>query len=84
MTNLQNELKAAGERFKFEYLDEEKNLLALTYENVVLIEAIIAHDSSYSKAGRKDAAPSGKYKGSTAYWMVELRKYLNSTSYDFV
>ena len=82
MTNLQNELKTAGERFNFTYLDKGKDLLELSFENVVLIEAIIAHDSNYSKAGRKDAVPSGKYKGSTAYWMVELSKYLNSDSKD--
>lgn len=82
MNNLQNELEKAKSLFKFQYLDEKNDLLKLSSKNVVLIEAIISLDSGYSKAGRKDAAPFGKYKGSTAYWMVELCNYLKSDSPD--
>lgn len=57
----------------------EGNLLALTQRNVALVEAMIVNDSDYRMAGDVNASPKGKYKGSTAYWMVQLKEVLKTT-----
>lgn len=51
-------------------------LLDLTPNNVALVEAMVANDSDYAQAGNANAVPLGKYKGSTAYWMTQLKKTL--------
>ena len=52
------------------------DLVALSETNVAKVEAMIRIDSLYRKASDKTAAPNGKYKGSTAYWMSKLKEVL--------
>jgi len=73
---LEEELLDA-EKYSF---DENNGLPVISHRNVVLAEAMIANDSDYIQAGDTDAKPLGKYKGSTAYWMTELKKDLNRNS----
>ena len=51
-------------------------LVLLSQENVAIVEAMILNDSSYLKSADKLAAPDGKYRGSTAYWMMRLKEVL--------
>lgn len=37
---------------------------------------MIRNDSAYIKSSKLDAVPTGKYGGSTAYWMTELKRCL--------
>lgn len=51
-------------------------LVKLSQKNVAKVEAIIQNDSAYIKSSDKDACVQGGYKGSTAYWMVRLKRIL--------
>lgn len=68
----------ASQQFKFDFIPDSENLLELSLRNVSLVEAMIRIDSKYCKASDKTAGPKGKYGGSTAYWMTELKKYFDS------
>ena len=56
----------------------------LTTDNIARVEAMIMTDSGYAKSGDVNACPTYKkngeedYSGSTAYWMTELKKALES------
>lgn len=78
MTNnlIQQELKKASE-FSF---SKKGDLLELSLQNVALVEAMISNDSDYWLSNNPEAAPSGNYKGSTAYWMVQLKRALQDKS----
>lgn len=75
MDKIKREKEAARNKFRFAYIDEQQKLVALTLDNVALVEAMICTDSKYLKSGDKNLGPNGKYPGSTAYWMTELKKY---------
>lgn len=63
--------------------DENYNgLYALTIENVARVEAIIGIDSNYKKSGNPSEKPTRNYKGSTAYWMEELKLALEKNISD--
>ena len=62
----------------FVYKNKKVKLAALTEDNVAIVEAMIRNDSAYIKSSDINACPSGKYGGSTAYWMTKLKEYLNS------
>ncbi|MBP0967439.1 MAG: hypothetical protein J5722_07385, partial [Oscillospiraceae bacterium] len=47
----------------------------LTPRNVALAEAMIDNDSAYRRSRDKNAEQKGKYSGSTAYWMHQLKDY---------
>ena len=51
-------------------------LVLLSPGNVAIVEAMIQNDSAYLKSSDKQAAPDGKYRGSTAFWMVLLKEVL--------
>ena len=60
-------------------------LVLLSPDNVAIVEAMIQNDSAYLKSSDKKAGPKGKYEGSTAYWMVQLKRAIvdnSSTSVD--
>ena len=67
--------------------DDNGDTVELTLENVAIIEAMIQNDSAYLKSYDITAAPKGKYKGSTAFWMTRLSKFLKKETdeyaYDF-
>ena len=52
------------------------NLVKLSLDNVAMVEAMICNDSAYLKAADKRAGPTSKYSGSTAYWMTQLKIFL--------
>lgn len=68
--SIENELMA-GKKYQF---DMDRGLVALTIKNVGLVEGMLKLNSSYKKAGDINAKPGHGYKGSTAYWVNELRK----------
>ena len=59
-------------------------IVKLTTDNIARVEAMIMTDSGYAKSGDINACPTFKkngieyYSGSTAYWMTELKKALES------
>jgi len=59
-------------------------IVKLTTDNIARVEAMIMTDSGYAKSGDINACPTHKkngledYSGSTAYWMTELKKALES------
>ncbi len=58
-------------------------LVELSIENVALVSAMIQNDSDYSRSSDKSARPNNKgYKGSTAYWMCQLKTALLTKSSD--
>lgn len=69
----------------FVYNNNEVKLAELTENNVAIVEAMIRNDSAYIKSSDVKACPSGKYSGSTAYWMTELKNYLflNQSEYTY-
>ena len=69
--------KEIQESQKFNLIeDKETGLIELTRLNVALVEAMIHNDSDYYRAFDKNAEPDEKrkFKGSTAYWMSEIKK----------
>ena len=85
MNQIQCEMEQSH-RYDFDFLPDSAvqecgdNLLlvAPSLENVIKVEAMIRIDSKYCKAFDKNARPVGGYEGSTAYWMVRLKEYLES------
>ena len=65
-------------KFNFEFLPDDK-LLKLSIDNVALVEAMIRADSKYCRSFDKKAESKGKYGGSIAYWMTQLRNYYESS-----
>lgn len=59
-------------------------IVKLTTDNIARVEAMIMTDSGYAKSGDVNACPTYKkngeedYSGSTAYWMIELKRALES------
>ena len=82
MGKIQEELKKSKEH-KFTRDDENPQLLKLSIENVGLVEFCISNDSNYLKSGDKDAAPKGKYNGSSAYWFTKLKAFYESQDDNF-
>lgn len=68
----ENEMALNMEFEKYEWKGIE--LVKITKKNVAIAESIFRNDSSYFKATNKDAKPKGKYGGSSAYWINELKK----------
>lgn len=64
--------------------EEKKEIVTLTRNNVAIVEAMIRNDSAYIKSHKKDAQPTSKYNGSTAYWMSMLRAYILNHTNDFL
>lgn len=60
----------------FVYKKKKVKLAKLTEDNVAIVEAMIRNDSAYIKSSDVNASPRGKYGGSTAYWMAQLKNYL--------
>lgn len=59
-----------------------KEILELSLDNVARVEAMIQMDSNYTMSGNVDAIPSKRtngtfYKGSTAYWMTQLKRIIS-------
>lgn len=70
-----------------EFVDKngiKQEIVDLTIENVAKVEAMIRNDSAYNKSVQEEAHPvydkngKEKYGGSSAFWMTQLRKALNS------
>lgn len=59
-------------------------LVQLTRNNVAIVEAMIRNDSAYIKSHKKDAKPTNKYNGSTAYWMSMLQTHILKNKDDFI
>lgn len=88
MSTIQQELDLSNkyklELFEYTYKGKRKekkvNLVKLSRDNVARIEAMISIDSGYKKNSDRDSGPddNGKYKGSTAYRMCELKKAVNN------
>ena len=74
MSLIQEELRMAKSHM-FDPIPETE-LVELSLKNVAKVEAMIQNDSAYLKSSNKDACERGKYKGSTAYWMVQLKQIL--------
>lgn len=72
------ELKLAESKMIEEIHYKNVTLAKLTRDNVAIVEAMIRNDSAYIRSSDKNAAPTNKYQGSTAYWMVQLKKELFS------
>ena len=81
MCNTINKERENSEKyfFKLDTFDynEDTKLVKLTSDNVSKVEAMILIDSTYRKSCDVLAEPIGKYQGSTAFWMTELKKHLN-------
>lgn len=62
------------------------HIVKLTTDNIARAGTMIMTDFSYAKSGDVNAKPTIKkngdedYYGSTAYWMVELKKALGGNS----
>lgn len=54
--------------------NKKDGLVELTADNVAKAEAMIASNSTYLKASDINASPNKKYKGSTAYWINQLKQ----------
>ena len=78
MTLIQKELTLSN-KYKLTVITGTE-LVELTPKNVAIVEAMLRNDSSTLKSFDKKAAPKGKYKGSTAYWMTQLKNALQDTS----
>lgn len=89
--SIQTELKLASTKMieeinGFVFNNNDIKLAKLTEDNVAIVEAMIRNDSAYIKSSDKNASPRYKrngdvlYGGSTAYWMTQLKDYLNSNS----
>jgi len=76
MTNLIQEELNASKAKMLKMIEGTKDLVALTQDNVAIVEAMIRTDSSYNKSFKKEAGPKGKYNGSVAYWMSRLKEIL--------
>ena len=81
MTLIEKEQKAANE-IKFKFTKNDNGLVALTPDNVAIVEVMIKNNSEYLKSSDPDAVPiespkSKEYLGSTAYWMTQLKKFIN-------
>ena len=74
MNLIQEELKNAESKMLSTI--PETDLVALSQENVAIVEAMIQNDSAYLKSSDKEAAPNDKYRGSTAFWMMRLKEVL--------
>ncbi len=71
------ELELAKNNMFEEISYKGKTLVALTKKNVALVEAMIRNDSAYKKTFESvEPDKQGRYKGSSAFWMTELRKTL--------
>lgn len=76
MENLIQEELIASKPIMPKMMAENSDLVALTRENVAIVEAMIRTDSSYRKSFEKNAKPNGKNPGSVAYWMMRLKELL--------
>ena len=83
MNQIQKELKLSQEKLLKTIVPD---LVELSIENVAIVEAMIQNDSAYIKSENKEAVPtrkkdgSVKYGGSTAYWMTQLKDFLEQNS----
>ena len=78
MSLIQNELTLSN-KYKLTVIAGTE-LVELTVKNVAIVEAMLRNDSAALKAFDKNAAPNGQYKGSTAYWMIQLKNALQDNS----
>ncbi len=83
MTNtISIELEEAKKKMIEEIGFQGKTLVKLTRENVAIVEAMIRNDSAYIHSTDVDAKPilnkkgGIKYGGSSAYWMTQLKEFL--------
>ncbi len=74
MNLIQTELNNA--KLKMVAIIPGTGLVALSPDNVAIVEAMIQNDSAYLKSSDKSAMPKGQYGGSTAYWMSQLKPVL--------
>jgi len=74
MNLIQMELKSAESKMLSVIPDTD--LVALSPDNVAIVEAMIQNDSAYLKSSDIKAEPRGLYGGSTAYWMIRLKHIL--------
>lgn len=84
MTKIQQESEQA-KRYMLQTLKIADNieLVALTQDNVAKVEAMIQNDAAYLNAVSKSSKPNKNGEGgSTAFWMCELRNYINSDHKD--
>lgn len=85
MNQIQKELKLSQEKL-LKTISDVPDLVELSIENVAIVEAMIQNDSAYIKSANKEAVPtrkkdgSVKYGGSTAYWMTQLKDFLEQNS----
>lgn len=85
MNQIQKELKLSQEKL-LKTISDVPDLVELSIENVAIVEAMIQNDSAYIKSENKEAVPtrkkdgSVKYGGSTAYWMTQLKDFLEQNS----
>lgn len=62
---------------------DDIELVALTQDNVAKVEAMIQNDAAYLNAVSKKSKPDKNGEGgSTAFWMCELRNYINGDHKD--
>lgn len=86
MNQIQKELKLSKEKLLKTFSDVP-DLVELSIENVAIVEAMIQNDSAYIKSGSKEAVPTHKkdgsvqYGGSTAYWMTQLKIFLEQNKH---
>jgi len=73
---IQDELELSNSKMIEEVIFRGKPLAKLTRDNVAIVEAMIRNDSAYIHSTKVDGAPDKKYGGSSAYWMMQLKKYL--------
>ena len=86
MNQIQKELKLSQEKL-LKTISDVPDLVELSIENVAIVEAMIQNDSAYIKSENQEAVPtrkkegSVKYGGSTAYWMTQLKDFLEQNSH---
>ncbi len=79
---ISRELEEAKKKMIEEVNFEGKTLAKLTRDNVAIVEAMIRNDSAYIHSTDVQAGPEYyrngkvKYGGSSAYWMMQLKKRL--------
>jgi hypothetical protein len=76
-SKINKELEKAKDYMLTTIKDEKgEELVELSFENVAKVEAMIQNDSAYRKSSDKNAGPDKNYKGSTAYWMTQLKNMI--------
>ena len=80
---IQQEYELAKTKMFEEETFKDNTLVRITSDNVALAEAMIQNNSAYIKSYDRNAAPTERYTGSSAYWFMQLKKYIDGVCCEY-